>query len=37
VIQSVGYELAADLTGYTATIYQISATVGRGYPAVITF
>lgn len=33
---TVGYQLVPDLTGYTATVYQVSATVGRGYPASIT-
>ena len=33
---AVGYELIPDLTGFTATVYQVSATVGRGYPATIT-
>jgi hypothetical protein len=32
---TVGYEITGDLTGYTAKVYQISATVGRGYPATI--
>jgi len=35
-LDAVGYELIPDLTGYTATVYQVSATVGRGYPASIT-
>lgn len=35
-LDAVGYELIPDLTGYTATVYQVSATIGRGYPASIT-
>ena len=34
--QTWGYELNATLTGFTVNVYQISATVGRGYPATIT-
>ena len=34
--QTWGYELKATLTGFTVNVYQISATVGRGYPATIT-
>ena len=32
--QTIGFDLAAaDLSGYTARVYQTSAIVGRGYPA----
>lgn len=34
--QTWGYELNATLSGFTVNVYQISATVGRGYPATIT-
>jgi len=34
--KTVGYQMVPDLAGYTVTVYQVSATVGRGYPAEIT-
>ncbi len=33
---TVGLTLASSMSGYTATVYQVSASVGRGYPASVT-